>query len=442
MVIKDCQIFFVRSYQIPLLKKLRVNNQNPYCYSNLAQLHVQSPTSLLLVFMQTGNRVCTLEVQIPSQQMIFGDHIFSYSLLASLPYASCSHSSRDSVQFLPDLSYMDTVYKDVIYFIDPRSKDKEWTVHQFKLSPDGFLKYLTKLNITNYAHLKSTPASEYMVALDIQRKFLYKYNKQDNSLHYECSYDSLFRKDHVKSHRWNLADRPLGLHLNGFAAEKHALIFSEIDRTASPPVSRIYSRNNKDGSQQYTCLGEIPFSFDIGILKYSSLADMSKKPLMSIGDKKLTTKRPPSKLAQHRDKEKSTTLGSTAMTTETGEREVGEITQTESYNTIPNAEASTEQIEIEDEYDVSSTEKEPEEIGRILKTDDDEMIEEEEEEEETTTMANEERTIEGTPHQKGNVSSLHNENETNTKLGQNLKLSISAIIIYAIIIALNLSTIC
>lgn len=96
---------------------------------------------------------------------------------------------------------------------------------------------------------------------------------------------------------------------------------------------------------------------------------------------------------------------------------------------------------------MSSTEKEPEEIGRILKTDDDEMIEEEEEEEaeekeETTTMMNEEKTIEGTPHQKGNVSSLHNENETNTKLGQNLKLSISAIIIYAIIIALNLSTIC
>lgn len=103
----------------------------------------------------------------------------------------------------------------------------------------------------------------------------------------------------MKSHRWNLADRPLGLHLNGFAAEKHALIFSEVDRTvrfakikinsgifpyqASPPVSRIYARNNKDGSQQYTCLGEIPFSFDIGILKYSSLADMSKNPLMSIG---------------------------------------------------------------------------------------------------------------------------------------------------------------
>lgn len=97
---------------------------------------------------------------------------------------------------------------------------------------------------------------------------------------------------------------------------------------------------------------------------------------------------------------------------------------------------------------MSSTEKEPEEIGRILKTDDDEMTEDEEEaeeaeeKEEATTMVNEEKTIEGTPHQKGNVSSLHNENEINTKLGQNLKLSISATIIYAIIIALHLSIIC
>ena len=35
----------------------------------------------------------------------------------------------------------------------------------------------------------------------------------------------------MKSSQWGLEDRTLGLYLNGFAAEKNVLIFSEIDRT-------------------------------------------------------------------------------------------------------------------------------------------------------------------------------------------------------------------
>uniref|UniRef100_A0A183GBD4 ZP domain-containing protein n=1 Tax=Heligmosomoides polygyrus TaxID=6339 RepID=A0A183GBD4_HELPZ len=107
---RDCQIFFIRPSQLPLLSTINVNVHNSYCYPNLVQLHVKSHKSLLLVTKQAGNRICTLDVQIPPTEMLFGDHLFSYSLLSSLPYASCSHSSPQMFRLEPDLSFLDTVF--------------------------------------------------------------------------------------------------------------------------------------------------------------------------------------------------------------------------------------------------------------------------------------------------------------------------------------------
>ncbi|VDM52886.1 unnamed protein product [Angiostrongylus costaricensis] len=73
---QDCQIFFIRPSQLPLLSTMNVNIHNSYCFSNLVQLHLKSHNSLLLLTKQAGNRMCTLDVQIPPTEMLFGDHLF------------------------------------------------------------------------------------------------------------------------------------------------------------------------------------------------------------------------------------------------------------------------------------------------------------------------------------------------------------------------------
>uniref|UniRef100_A0A0K0DLH5 Secreted protein n=1 Tax=Angiostrongylus cantonensis TaxID=6313 RepID=A0A0K0DLH5_ANGCA len=73
---QDCQIFFIRPSQLPLLSTMNVNIYNSYCFSNLVQLHLKSHNSLLLLTKQAGNRMCTLDVQIPPTEMLFGDHLF------------------------------------------------------------------------------------------------------------------------------------------------------------------------------------------------------------------------------------------------------------------------------------------------------------------------------------------------------------------------------
>ncbi|ETN72860.1 hypothetical protein NECAME_18646, partial [Necator americanus] len=44
----DCQIFFIRPSQIPLLSTINVNVHNSYCYPNLVQLHLK--VNILLRF--------------------------------------------------------------------------------------------------------------------------------------------------------------------------------------------------------------------------------------------------------------------------------------------------------------------------------------------------------------------------------------------------------
>ncbi|VDK25666.1 unnamed protein product [Anisakis simplex] len=46
---------------------------------------------------------------------------------------SCSHLKDDSFILEPDLSFMDTAFSDVIYFINARSTGFNWTVRQFQV---------------------------------------------------------------------------------------------------------------------------------------------------------------------------------------------------------------------------------------------------------------------------------------------------------------------
>ncbi|XGW25815.1 hypothetical protein V3C99_006877 [Haemonchus contortus] len=280
---QDCQIFFIRPSQIPLLSTINVNVHNSYCYPNLVQLHVKSHNTLLLLTKQAGNRICTLELQIPPTEMLFGDHLFSYSLLSSLPYASCSHSSPKMFRLEPDLSFLDTVFSDVLYFIDAESTGALWTVHQFQINSEGFLRHLEKISINNHAkplEVWTGPdlASEYVVTLDNQRNFIYIRNRFERNLLYECSYDLLFRPNTLVPHYVNTSSREERPWLNSMAADQNVLLYTETDRTVKPAVTRLFGLNI-DKPSFGRCLVYTDYAFDVGVMRTSTLKFMEQNPL-------------------------------------------------------------------------------------------------------------------------------------------------------------------
>lgn len=76
---------------------------------------------------------------------------FSYSVLSSLNYASCSYMTNSSFVMEPDLSFMDTSYSDVIYFADPDSRNSYWNIRQFKFDKDGYFKAMETFIVKNFA---------------------------------------------------------------------------------------------------------------------------------------------------------------------------------------------------------------------------------------------------------------------------------------------------
>ncbi|CAI4231823.1 unnamed protein product [Auanema sp. JU1783] len=281
---QDCQIIFLRPSQIALLSTLNVNIYNAYCHPNLVQLHLQSSDSLLLVTKQAGNRICTLNVTIPPFDLLFGNHIFSYSIFNSLSYAVCSHSPPNSYQLETDLSFLDTLYNNVIYFVNGQSEGKEWNALQFLINPEGYLRYLDKFTIQNNGKREWTGpdiANEYVVGLDTQRNLLFKRNRFQSTYQCECAYDLLFNPNLVKTQYGNDSSFSSGLWLNSLAADSNVLLFSETDRTLSPPITYVRSKNisNPDKSASSYCLTSIPFSLDLGIVRESTLKNIQKNPL-------------------------------------------------------------------------------------------------------------------------------------------------------------------
>ena len=56
----------------------------------------------------------------------------------------------------PDLSFMDTSYSDVIYFVDPASTGSFWNIRQFKFDKNGYFKSLESFIVKNFAEGKQT----------------------------------------------------------------------------------------------------------------------------------------------------------------------------------------------------------------------------------------------------------------------------------------------
>ncbi|KAI6192617.1 hypothetical protein M3Y99_01925500 [Aphelenchoides fujianensis] len=133
-LIQDCQLIFARADQLNQLAYLPdVRSQLTYCLPHLVQLHwrtlkLNGNIGIQLLFKRHNNQICTLAVD--------------YSLLNSLSYAVCSYMPNANFSMEPELSFMDSTYSDVIYFIDPKSAGSFWTIRQFKFDPNGYLKAL------------------------------------------------------------------------------------------------------------------------------------------------------------------------------------------------------------------------------------------------------------------------------------------------------------
>uniref|UniRef100_A0A8R1E0W4 Uncharacterized protein n=1 Tax=Caenorhabditis japonica TaxID=281687 RepID=A0A8R1E0W4_CAEJA len=286
-ITQDCQMFFIRPAQLHLLSTIRVDHRHSFCYANLVQLHVKSHDTLLLTFKQATNRICTLEVHIPALRMLFGDHLFRYSLLNSLPYASCSHSKDQSFQLEPDLSFLDPVYNDVIYFIDALSTGPNWKVLQFLLKDTGNMSMMN--NLTVPVQTRSASANEFIVSIDNQRDKLYRRNRFDNLIYQQCGFETLFRPKESEVNSFEAPSRGYGAILNGQAVDDHTMVYVETDRSTDPPTSRLHMMSI-DHPEHVACLSATSFSFDVGIISEMTMEKLKKEPRPPFGTK--VTRRP------------------------------------------------------------------------------------------------------------------------------------------------------
>lgn len=281
-ITQDCQMFFIRPSQLHLLSTIGVDKRHSFCYANLVQLHVKSHDTLLLTFKQASNRICTLEVHIPALNMLFGDHLFRYSLLNSLPYASCSFSKDQTFQLEPDLSFMDPVYNDVIYFINALSSGKQWKVHQFLLKDTGSMSMMNNLTVS--LQTRDSSANEFVVSLDNQRDKLYRRNRFDNLIYQQCAFEMMFRPKESEVNSFETPARGYGAVLNGQSIDGDVMVYVETDRTTDPPTTRINMLSTSH-PEHVSCISATSFSFDVGIIREATVEKLKNDPRPPFGTK-------------------------------------------------------------------------------------------------------------------------------------------------------------
>ncbi|CAP37026.2 Protein CBG19845 [Caenorhabditis briggsae] len=324
-ITQDCQMFFIRPSQLHLLSTIRVDKRHSFCYANLVQLHVKAHDTLLLTFKQASNRICTLEVHIPALNMLFGDHLFRYSLLNSLPYASCSYSKDQTFQLEPDLSFMDPVYNDVIYFIDALSSGKQWKVLQFLLKDTGTMSMMNNLTVSlqtsklcclmNFDYiltLGDSSANEFVASLDNQRDKLYRRNRFDNLIYQQCAFEMMFRPKETEVSSFETPARGYGAVLNGQSVDGDFMVYVETDRTTDPPTTRLNMLSTSH-PEHVSCVSATSFSYDVGIIREATVTKLKSEPRPPFGTK--VSPRPSSKAEKLNDQASKRNRNSTPSPT-------------------------------------------------------------------------------------------------------------------------------
>ncbi|KHN78159.1 hypothetical protein Tcan_14883 [Toxocara canis] len=294
-ITQDCRIFFVDRSNLDLIRALRVDPRSTYCYPNLVKLHLQqgaNQLALMLIMKQAGNRICTLPIEMPQLHTIANGRIFSYSILSSIPYMSCSHLPDNVFALEPDLSFMDTAFADVIYFINAKSVGSTWSVRQFQITKSGHLRAMDKLTI-NYPRrddrIGYDMANQFIVELDLKRSLLYTMNRFLKNLLSECSFDLLFRPEYVKP-KWIAFDRDQRRQtwLDSFSVDGDLLLFTESLREESGISANIYATDLKQPNSTVHIL-IVNFAADLIILKKPTLVELTARNISRF-DKSLLRK--------------------------------------------------------------------------------------------------------------------------------------------------------
>ncbi|KAH7694905.1 Protein C06E7.2, partial [Aphelenchoides avenae] len=106
-ITQDCQAVFARSDQLEqLATAVQVRSRLTYCLPTFVQLHWRAVhgngrIGLQLLLKRANNQICTLAVEFPSKNALSGYAVFTYSLLSSLNYASCSYMPNSTFQMEP-----------------------------------------------------------------------------------------------------------------------------------------------------------------------------------------------------------------------------------------------------------------------------------------------------------------------------------------------------
>ncbi|CAI5447753.1 unnamed protein product [Caenorhabditis angaria] len=361
---QDCQMFFARPSQLHLVSQISINRQLMFCASNLIQFHLKSHDTLLLTFKQAHNRICTIDVHIPTVDMIIGDHLFLYSLRNTLPYAACSHSLDRSFSLEPDLSFMDPIYQDVIYFVDALSKGSKWKTLQFVLKDTGTLSMMNNLTMRNVHLSDEVESSEFVLTIDNRRDKLFRRNKYGDYVDYQCGFELLFRPDLAKVKKFK-TPKSYGNLVNGQSVEEDIMIYTETDRT-STSQSRLKILN-LDQPEDVYCLLSTNFAFDVGIIRQSSLDYLKSNPLPLFGTKirlhSKTTKKPKSQAQTPK------TIANIRITTSTATPESIEKTSSVAYSPSESFFRFETATDSESEAETFENSEEDSEIARELSTD-------------------------------------------------------------------------
>ncbi|VDK80108.1 unnamed protein product [Litomosoides sigmodontis] len=309
-ITQDCQLYFVEHMNYMLIKSLKVDRNNTYCYPNLVKLHLRQgmeQISLMLIMKQAMNRICTLPIEMPSLETVSNGQIFRvqqsryldlsllqflsikricYSIFTSLPYSACSYLRHNSFVLEPDLSFMDTTLSDIIYFINAKSVGSQWDIQQFRINKHGNLiamEQFVAYHSQQGNHGGTEQFNHFIVELDLKRSVLYTFNRIRGTLLSECLFDLLFRPSHRFS-KWIKFDeaRHTQAWLESFAVDGQLMIFTESTRNEMGPTSELYLTNLRIRNSS-TRLLHLDFVSDIGVLRKQTYTDLSTKNIPSFG---------------------------------------------------------------------------------------------------------------------------------------------------------------
>ncbi|TMS37978.1 hypothetical protein L596_004801 [Steinernema carpocapsae] len=210
----------------------------------------------------------------------------NYSLLSTLKFATCSHTSDESRSTLvPDLSFFDTTFSDILYFVDETSVGPIWTLRQFQMLKSGYLKPLDIYDITHPAfdsQKLDAYAKDNLVHTD--GKSLYIWSRSKDTFHSTCAFNMIFRPKLAKTKAFKVQRHPREW-LNSFSVDKSLIVYAESSRSSDFRWdTRIFAGDLRK-SNETVCIGQSNVLVDLNVVSVASLLEMTHKDFSLFGNR-------------------------------------------------------------------------------------------------------------------------------------------------------------